>query len=204
MAIKRIKNGVEVKITRAEMRNTIMRANDWTEDQYRKQYDLFKNKLRFYEELQRSRGLKVEVQSPQELLYKIARAKLRFGASYEQTQEVRAIMETSAVSISKGKKIAKTPSSVAYRRAVSRVVSRRFQGFIDHYPMAKEISLRLAHDPVAMERALTDYAALLHERDPRSGKHKDRGGAVFSGEETYGSSDDSVAGDFNIEDYITE
>ena len=126
-------------ITRSEMRRTIMAANNWNAEQYRKQYDIFKNKLRFYESIQRSRGIDVETQSPQEVLYKAARAKQRFGADYEPSQEMQQIQAVTAHSISKGRQIAKQPTSKAYKAAVAKVVNIRFSGFIDFYNTAQYI-----------------------------------------------------------------
>ena len=39
-------SGSGKKVTARQKKAAIMAANDWTEDQYRKQYDIFKNKLR--------------------------------------------------------------------------------------------------------------------------------------------------------------
>lgn len=199
------------KITQREMREVIMTANNWTEAQYRKQYDIFKNKLRFYENVQASRGVKEylkggsrERQSPQELLYKIARSKLRYGDEYEPTQEVQQIEAVTAHSISKGKRIAEQAESRSYRNAVGKIVNIRFSGFTEHYNKAKEILERIS-DPVKQEAALVAFAEYLHTRYPRSGKDKaapkkGEGGIDYG--ETYGSGDADEGEEFNIEDWI--
>lgn len=193
------------KVTARQMKRTIMSANDWNEDQYRKQYDLFKNKLRFYENLQRSRGLKVDVQSPQEVLYAVAKAKQHYGSAYEPSQEMQQILSVSAHSITKGKRIASSTESAAYKKAVSRIVNIRFSGFVDYYDKAKEIVRRIS-DPAKQEKALSDFANWLHEKYPRSGKDKGapkKGEGGFKSGETYGS-DVPNDTDFNIEDYIDD
>ena len=156
MALYRMKGGVQQKISRREFKQTIMRANNWNETQYRKQYDLFKNKLRFYENIQKSRGVSVDVQSPQELLYKIAKAKLRYGSEYEPSQEVRQIMAVTAHSITKGKKIATSGRGRSYAAAVGKIVNIRFSGFVDYYDKAKDIvygvPLTINSDPADIER----------------------------------------------------
>lgn len=202
-------------ITKKEMRQTIMTANNWTAEQYRKQYDIFKNKLRFYEEVQRSRGVKEyqaggekAQQSPQELLYKIARAKQRFGADYEPSQEVEQIQSVTAHSISKGRKIAAQASSKSYQAAVSKIVNIRFKGFIEYYDKAEEITKAIT-DPIAQEAALTAFAAYLHERQPRTGKDKGapkpkKGAGGFVQGETYGSGAEDSGADFDFSEWLPD
>ena len=200
MAITRIKNGVEVPVKRSELRSTIMQANNWTAEQYRKQYDIFKNKLRFYEEVQRSRGIKVTTQSPQELLYLQARAKLRHGSEYEPSQEMLQIMSVTAHSISKGRKVAALPESQSYKRAVASIVNIRFAGFIDYYDKAKEIMEKI-DDPVLQEAALTALANYLWIKYPD--RKKKPTAAVPEGE-TYGSGDESSGDDFDIKPWLED
>jgi len=200
-------------ITKKEMRQTIMKANNWTAEQYRKQYDIFKNKLRFYEEVQRSRGVKEyqaggekAQQSPQELLYKIARAKQRFGADYKPSQEVEYIQAVTAHSITKGRKIAAQASSKSYKAAVSKIVNIRFKGFIDHYDKANEI-VEAISDPFKQEAALTALATYLHEKYPRPGRDKGapkkKKGAFVQGE-TFGSGDADSGEDFDFSEWLPD
>lgn len=180
------------KISQREMKATIMRANDWTEEQYRKQYDIFKNKLRFYEELQRSRGVDVTTQSVQEVLYKEARSKITYGPAYEPSDTMKTIRSMVAHSISKGRKVAsRGTSSQSYKRAVSLIVNTRFAGLIARYDKAAELVSKI-EDPVKLERALSDFAEELHRRYPRAGKDagapslRGQGEAIPNGE-VYGS-----------------
>lgn len=190
------------RITAAQMRETIKSANQWTDEQYRKQYDLFKNKLRFYEEVQRSRGVKgVETQSPQELLYKIAKAKQHYGSEYKPSQEVEQIMSVTAHSISKGRRVASATKSKAYLNAVSNIVNIRFEGFVGFYGKAKEITEKIT-DPVKQEEALSKLAEHIHEQYPRAGR--DKGGGTFAQGETYGSGDSGAGDDFDLSPWLED
>lgn len=195
-------------ITRRDMKATIIKANNWTEEQYRKQYDIFKNKLRFYENVQRSRGLKVEPQSPQELLYKAARSKLRYGSDYEPSQEMQQIQSMTAHSISKGRGIAKRASGKSYKAAVSKIINIRFKGLVDYYDKAKEIVDRIS-DPVKQEEALKAFAEYLHRTQPRAGKDKGApkpttGAGGFVQGETYGSGDADDGDEFDFYEWLDE
>lgn len=150
------------EISKKELKKTIMQANGWNEEQYRKQYDIFKNKLRFYEELQKARGIKYEVQSPQELLYKIARAKQIYGDEYEPSQEVKEIQSVTAHSISKGRKIAQNTQSISFKRAVQKLVNGRFGGFIAHYDRAKQIINGIPLEESKAGEAEIQEVAALH------------------------------------------
>ena len=206
MALYRnIGNGELKRISRREMKQTIMRANNWNEEQYRKQYDIFKNKLRFYESVQKGRGVSITEQSPQELLYKAAKSKLRYGSAYEPSQEMAQIQSVTAHSITKGRRIAAAASGRSYQAAVRSIVNIRFGGFIGYYAKAQEIVERIT-DPVQQEAALKAFADYLHAKFPRSGK--DKGGVTLGGEggisygETYGSGDADEGSDFDIEDWL--
>lgn len=113
MAIRRT-NGT--KVSRKQMKKVIMSANNWNEEQYRKKYDIFKNKLRAYENFRKAHGAKVKVQSPQEILYKQAKAMKRLKGDYRPSEEMKRIQSFSAVSITKGKKLAQQMESVYTKR----------------------------------------------------------------------------------------
>ena len=184
---------VRVPVKAGEAKRTIMQANNWTEEQYRKQYDLFKNKLRAYESFKRAHGADVETQSPQELLYKQARAKLREGAEYEPSEKMKQIESFSAVSITKGRKLAADLESVYSKRRAAEYeeyVSNRFEGLIGANPKAAEIAANIG-DPVKREQALADYADFLKEQR-KAGAIPESGEAVGSGE----------AVEFDYSDYL--
>lgn len=171
-----------------------MAANEWTEDQYRKQYDIFKNKLRAYEAYRRAHGAEVETQSPQEVLYRAAKAKKREGEAYTPSLEMQRIQSFSAVSITKGRMLAEDLESEYSKRrgeTFENITKRAFSGFIYNVPMAQEI-IENIEDPVKREEALKALAAHIHAKQKPSGE-------VFAGE-TYGS--DEAGEDFDYSEWL--
>lgn len=171
-----------------------MSANDWTEDQYKKQYDLFKNKLRAYESYRRAHGAEVKTQSPQEVLYRIAKAKKREGAAYRPSLEMQRIQSFSAVSITKGRRLAEDLESDYSRRrgeTFAATTLQAFAGFIRDVGKAQEIVATI-EDPVKKEEALKALADHVHAKQKSSGE-------VFSGE-AYGS--DEAGEDFDYSKWL--
>lgn len=182
------------RVSSRTMKKVIMTANGWTEEQYRKQYDLFKNKLRAYESFREAHGAEVEPQSPQQLLYRQAKAKLREGSEYSPSIEMQRIQAFSAVSITKGRKLAQDlESSYSMRRAATfeQATSKQFAGMIASVPKAQEI-VDTIEDPVMQEEALKALAAHIHAKQTPSGE-------VFAGE-YYGSGD--AGEDFDFDEYL--
>ena len=206
-------NGAK-KISAKAKKAYIMSVNNWTNEEYRKNYDIFKNKLRFYENVQASRGIaeykeggERYKQSPVDVLYRTAKAKKNFGEEYEPSLEMQEIMRMSAHSIKKGERIAQRPSSESYKHAVSAIVDIRFRNFYDYYDKAKEIMEKIT-DPVKQEEALAAFAAYLHEHYPRTGKDKgapkarDRNG--FAEGETIGSGEPERGSEFEISYWLDD
>ena len=195
----RKRDGVEVAIRPSEIKQTIMRANNWTEEQYRKQYDLFKNKLRAYENFRRTHGASVETQSPQEVLYKQARTKLREGAAYEPSNEMKRIESFSAVSITQGKRLAANKESEYSRRRAAQfeaTTQQQFKDFIEQNPTAQAImNDPNITDPVKREEALKKLADQVHAKQTPTGE------VVPSGE-TFGS--DEAIDDFDFSEFYED
>ena len=171
-----------------------MAANEWTAEQYRKQYDIFKNKLRAYESYRRAHGAEVETQSPQEVLYRAAKAKKREGAAYSPSLEMQRIQSFSAVSITKGRRLAEDLESEYSRRrgeTFAATTSQAFAGFIRDVDKAREI-VDTIKDPVKQEEALKALAEHVHAKQRPSGE-------VFAGE-AYGS--DEAAEDFDYSQWL--
>lgn len=195
---------VREKATPREVKAYIMKVNGWTADEYRKKYDIFKNKLKAYESFRRSRGISVEPQSVVEILYKQAKAKKREGADYKPSQKMQQIEQFSAVSITKGRQLAQ--SNERYQRKVEEryeaYIKTRFgdvesgTGLIANNKQAQKIAEEIT-DPVKREKALADFADKLHEQMKESKKTADDE-AIPSGE-TFGSKDEI---DFDIEQYL--
>ena len=171
-----------------------MRANNWTAEQYRKQYDIFKNKLRAFESFKKAHGVNVTPQSPQEMLYKQAKAKLNYGDQYEPSLQMQRIQSFSAVSITKGRRLAENlESTYSKKRAATyeQTTQRGFEEFIQKVPMAKEINETI-EDPVKKEEALKALAEHIKAKQKPTGE-------VISGEQ-FGS--DAAAEDFDYSEWL--
>lgn len=188
-------SGSGKKVTARQKKMAIMSANNWTAEQYRKQYDIFKNKLRAYESYRRAHGAEVETQSPQEVLYRAAKAKKREGSEYKPSLEMKRIQSFSAVSITKGRRLAEDLESEYSRRRGAQFAATTkaaFKGLIESTPKALEI-METIKDPVKQEEALKALAEHVHA--------KQSSGEVFGGE-VYGS--DDAAEDFDYNEWLDE
>ena len=139
-----IKGGepTQVSISSREMKSTIAKAYGITLEEVDKKYYLFRNRLRAYESLKRESGAEVTPQSPLNLMYKQAKAMLRHGADYKPSNEFEAINTFSAVSISKGERLAKATNSRYYKKHQAEIGSlalAHFDKFIQMHTSAQEL-----------------------------------------------------------------
>lgn len=181
---------IKIKMTPSQIKAEIMKINKWTPEQYKKNYDIFKNKLRSYEAFERASGVNVETQSARDLLYKEAKAKKRFGNNYQPSIKMQRIREFT--SISSGKALEKALQSKKYTTAREMTYStksyKQFEGLINSNPKAKEIWNNVT-DPVKREQALVDLANKINAKiDEQTKAMKESGEAIPSGE-VFGSSD---------------
>lgn len=190
--------GQRVEMSSREVKAYIMKQNGWTSNQYDKQYDIFKNKLRAYENYERAHGVTSQRQSPTQLLYKEAKTKAREGADYTPSIKMRRIRSFTSVSSGKAGQKALQGQRYQARRAqlYEEATSKQFKGLIDNNPKAKEIAERIK-DPVKREQALRDYADKIHAKIDEEGKAQENEAISFG--ETFGS-DDTV--DFDISEYL--
>ena len=197
MALVRIRNGVKQKISPREVKKTIMKANNWTAEEYKKKYDIFKNKLRAFEAYEKTP--KSKKQSAVELLYKQAKAKLREGEFYKPSIKMERI--ESFTSISSGKALEKAMQSKRYLEARKETYTDstylQFRGLIENNEMAEKI-YRAIKDPVKREKALTDFANALHVKIDKRGR-VENGEAIGNYGEVVGS-DERVY--FDLSQYI--
>lgn len=190
MAIYRKIKGETVKVKPSEVKATIMRANNWTADQYKKQYDIFKNKLRAFEAFEGTG----QRQSAVELLYKQARAKIREGAEYQPSIKMQRINAFTSVSSGKARKLLENQMYKSRREATySSATYKQFEGLIAKNAKAKEIYDTIK-DPVQREKALTDYANKLHAKLDEEGKTQENEAIPYG--ETFGS-DNTIEFDYN-------
>ena len=212
------RNGKQVTMTNREVKAYIMKANGWTSDQYRKQYDIFKNKLRAYESYKQAQGGKVKQQSVVSVLFKEAKAKRQYGADYTPSRKMQQIQGFKAYSITKGRQLATTEVyNVREAKKYGEYISGRFgnydpnnptknDGFIGSNKGAQAIVdafIKKAQEsgkPVnyaKMEDALSDYANKLHAKINEQDEVVKSEAIPFG--ETYGS-DEQI--DFDVEDYL--
>lgn len=195
--IYKIVDGEQVALKASEVKNFIMKVNNWNAEQYQKEYDIFKNKLRTLENFE---GVpKAERESPVELLYKQAKAKKRYGSDYQPSLKFQRIISTSAYSSSpkRQRQLLKNQSYVEkLQKRYEETTFRAFKGLIEKNPTAKEIVDKIK-DPVQREKALIDLADKLHARIDEQGVILDLGGIPFG--ESVGSSDGI---DFNLTPYL--
>lgn len=199
------KNGKKVAMTSKEVKQYIMKQNNWTAETYRKQYDIFKNKLNAYESYQRSRGVSVEHQSTTALLFKEAKSKQFYGEDYKPSMKMQQIKSFSAYSITKGRQLAQGESASAKRYQAKETakydayIQQRFGGFIESNPTAQKIDETIK-DPVKKEKALSELADKLNAKITDD-EVKEAGEAIPVSTEHYGSSDEI---DFDISDYLDD
>ena len=197
------KNGKKIAMSSREVKQFIMEQNGWTAETYRKQYDIFKNKLNAYESYQRSRGVAVEHQSTTALLFKEAKSKRTYGKDYKPSMKMQQIKSFSAYSITKGRQLAQGDSASARRYQAKETakyeayVQRRFGGLIESNPKAQEIN-ELIKDPVKKEKALSELANKLNAKITDD-EVKEASEAIPISTEHYGSSDEI---DFDISEYL--
>lgn len=195
--IYKIVDGEKVALKASEVKNFIMKVNNWNADQYQKEYDLFKNKLRTLENFE---GIpKAERDSPVELLYKQAKAKKRYGSDYQPSIKLQRILSTSAYSSSpkRQRQLLKNQSYLEkIQKRYRESTNKAFKGLFEKNPVAKEIDEKIK-DPVQREKALIDLADKLHARINEQGVVTDLGGIPFG--ESIGSSDGI---DFDLTPYL--
>ena len=117
-----------------------MKERGWTSEQYNKEYDKLRNRLRAYEAFQRQSGVEVETQSPASLLYFESRARKREGAEYQPTLELQRLK--SFPSVSSGKALTRMLELriQSFSRIYSATTSNIFAGLIAANPTAAEIA----------------------------------------------------------------
>ena len=182
-----IKNGeaVQVNLTSREMKSTIAKAYGISIADVDKKYYLFRNKLRAYESFKIASGYEVERQSPLNVMYKQAKAMLKYGSDYEPSREFQAINQFSAVSISKGEKLAKATESRYYKKHqtdLGNLAIKNYDKFISAHTQAKELVQAYKEGKISgvkLQEALGQMA-----KDVKASlKEMRRKGGTFSGSE---------------------
>ena len=194
--IYQTRNGVRVALTAREIKSYVMKERGWTSDQYSKEYDKLRNRLRAYEAFQRQSDVSVEAQSPASILYFESRARRREGAEYQPSLELQRIKSFPSISSGKALGRALERRSETFARRYTETTNKVFAGLIAANPTAAEIAERIT-DPVKRERALIGLAAKLHARQDASGRVQASSAIPFG--QAVGS-DEAI--DFDIESYL--
>ena len=194
--IYQTRNGIRVALPAREIKSYVMKERGWTSDQYSKEYDKLRNRLRAYEAFQRQSGVNVEAQSPASILYFESRARRREGAEYQPSLELQRIKSFSSISSGKALERALERRSETFARRYTETTNKVFAGFIVANPTAAEIAERVT-DPVKRERALIDLATKLHARQDAAGRVQASSAIPFG--QVVGS-DEAI--DFDIESYL--
>lgn len=191
-------NGQRVKMTSKEVKTYIMKINGWTTEQYNKQYDILRNKVRAYEAYERASGRQVNAQSVQAIMFKEAKAKQRQGRDYQPSIKMQRIK--SFTSISSGKAGQRALQSKRYIQKRTKTYEdatyKQFKGIIENNKQARAIYDAISN-PVTREKALTAYANKMHAKINEQDEVNENEAIPFG--ETYGSTDEI---DFDISDYL--
>ena len=194
--IYQTRNGVRVALTARDVKAYVMKERGWTSEQYNKEYDKLRNRLRAYEAFQRQSGISVEAQSPASILYFESRTRRREGSEYQPSLELQRIKSFPSISSGKALGRALERRSETFARIYTETTNKVFAGLIAANPIAAEIAERVT-DPVKRERALIDLAAKLHARQDAAGRVQASSAIPFG--QAVGS-DEAI--DFDIESYL--
>lgn len=194
--IYQTRNGVRVELTAREVKAFVMKERGWTSDQYQKEYDKLRNRLRAYESFQRKSGVSVQTQSPSHLLYFESKARKREGREYKRNIELERIYSFQSVSSGKALQKLLSKDNTALQDIYLEGTMKKFEGFIEKNPKAAEIFSKIS-DPVKLEEALTDYANKVYAKIKQYKEDQDTAAIPFG--PAIGS-DTSI--EFEIEEYL--
>lgn len=199
-----IKGGepTQVTISSKEMKSTIAKAYGISLDAVDKKYYLFRNRLRAYESLKRESGVDVTPQSPLNVMYKQAKSMLRHGTDYKPSNEFEAINTFSAVSISKGERLAKATESRYYKKHQAEIGSlalAHFDKFINSHTSAKELKRAYIEGKITGVQLQSSLAQMAKDVKAKQKEMRIKGGG-FSGS-TIGTDDIEIP---SADDYIKE
>lgn len=120
------------KKTDKEIKADIMKWTGWTTKEYQKKYDVFRNRVRNYEQTAAG-GQTFKVN---ELFWEVKRSEQKFGKAYKPSALVRSIMATPSAGTGKVKRqgVSKDAQKAQYK-----AVLKAFKGLRKAYPDAEEI-----------------------------------------------------------------
>ena len=189
-------NGIRVALKARDIKAYVMKEHGWTSEQYQKEYDKLRNKLRAYEAFQRKSGVQVETQSPASLLYFETRSMKRQGANYKPSLEMQRIQSFSSISSGKALQKALESNSGKFGTKYRKITDAIFAGLIAANPSTAEAAEKIK-DPVTRGQALKEIAARLHAKQDAAGRVQATSAIPFG--QAVGS---DIAVDIDIEKYL--
>ncbi len=167
---KKGKGGKPVLLTPRVMKARVMAQNGWTSEQYKKQYDIFKNRATNYSRIV-GEALPHKIN---ELFYLKQTSQKRWGAEYRASRLISAIEATTsestgaalrrgkkaqAVAAAQGKQIEAKPVYGAKQlQAVSNAILKPFEALLRKSPNTRKKLEELAGDPAAQLAYVKQYA----------------------------------------------
>lgn len=170
-----------VALTAADARKDIMSWTGWSKEHYRKQYDIFKLKLRSYEELYG--GAK---QSPLEFMWKYYKASTTPG--YRPSTQMQIILSTPAYSTKTRakaieRKLSKGTDFSAEEKTLRDMVIQDFNALIDASVELNNMVEQIKN-PYKLLRFLKTYAKELHAQQAILRKQQEGARGSIGYEET--------------------
>lgn len=179
--IYRTEKGITRELTPSDVKRTIMRGFGIEKSEYKRFYNLFRNRYVNYQKFVKSQTGQTPPQTPTEILYRQAQARIKHGTNYKPSDTIELISQFTSTSTGRYKSTSKESLKLANRIAKHGIES--FERLIDESPLAREIYEKAPNDFVALER-LKKFADRLHK--------KQAGGSGIPSANIIGSDDTSI------------
>ena len=155
MAIIRYKTG-EI-LTPKQVKAEIQAMKGWTTEQYNREYDKFRNKVRNYETLS---GVEKGKYKVQELFYEKTKAEKRYGANYGPSNLLAAINRTSSSSPGRVKRFGDKLTGISKKAQAREVdaIKERFSDLLKSNYNGVADKLKDVTDPAEALRILRETA----------------------------------------------
>ena len=154
------------ELTASEVKSFIMQQRGWTSQEYQKEYDKLRNRVRNLESYQRAQGVSVTKQNVSAILYREAKAMKTYGARYTPSQEIERLRGFTSVSTGRFKA---ADVSARLTQSQKTYVEARFAGLMTANSAAHEIYERLRNEPAKAEKALAEFASRIHAKPSGDG-----------------------------------
>ena len=154
------------ELTASEVKSYIIQQPGLTSEEYKKQNDNLRNRVRNLESYQRAQGINVPKQNVSAILYREAKAMKTYGSRYTPSQEIERLRGFKSVSTGRFKAASVSPKLEQSQRTY---VEARFAGLMAANSAAHEIYERLRNEPAKAEKALAEFASRIHAKPSGEG-----------------------------------